>query len=239
MNKNKKVSKERNLFYDFDTDNDSFIEVCEQYKEKGIKKWYFPLLLYDKDLVGVDPFDEENLSLKMKLKIKKEIRINVWYFLRQIVRIPEAGGVTRYKANRGNIALTFCMVNNIDSIEILPRQNGKTIGAISVYEWIYHYATINTNSVFSNKQLADSQLNIKRFNDIKDLFPDYLKSHLDEKEDTDNLGEIRCASNNNVITALSTPRDIASADKLGRGNTTATPWLSIAHFYSNVNLNFF
>jgi len=74
----------------------------------------------------------------------------------------------------------------------------------------------NYNIVFSNKEFADSQLNIKRLKDIKDALPEYLLPHLDEKKDTDNITLIRLESLNNSIKALSTARDSASAMKLGK-----------------------
>lgn len=210
--------------YDFQTKNYSFVKIAKKYKELGRKNWAFPLTLYDEGLQGVDPLDEDNLTTDQKIRILKEIRINIYYYLREVVRVPEAGGVTKYEANRGNMALTFCMKNNIDAIEVLPRQNGKTIGAVCNYSHIFNYSTINTNSSFSNKQLDDSELNIKRYKDIVELLPSYLKTHLDPKNDIDNQRKISINSLNNVLTALSTPNDRPSASKLGRGNTTALPW---------------
>lgn len=204
------------MIYDIKTNNESFIKVCQQLKENGVKNCYFPLTLYDKDLQGIDPFDEANLSLKMKAKIRREISRNIWYYQREIVRIQEPGGVIRYQAHVGNVAQTYLFERNIDFIEELPRQNGKTIGAASNYSWAYHFATINSDMVFSNKQLADSQKNIERFNSITDTLPSYLKSHLNDKKDTNNLSFIRNDMNNNSIRALSTALDEASADKLGK-----------------------
>lgn len=200
------------MIYDFNTKNTSFIKIAKQLKDEGIKNYKFMLQLFDPSIAGLDPHDEENLTLEQKVRIQREVRINPWYFLRECVRIPESGGSIPFQAHRGNIAQSFCLFNNIDVIECLPRQNGKTIGAVSDYLWIYHFATINTNMLFSNKQLADSQLNIKRFNDMTDALPKYLLAHLDEKMDTNNLNNIRCDSTNNTITAMSTAKDEASAD---------------------------
>lgn len=80
------------------------------------------------------------------------------------------------------------------------------------------------DGIFSNKQLADSQLNVARMNNITELLPSYLKSHLNEKKDTDNLDKIRCDSNNNSIRAVPSPKDASSAEKIGRGNTVACIW---------------
>lgn len=200
--------------YDTETKNLSFIKIYKKLKNLGIKNNKFFLWLNDDTLQGVNPYSK-HLTEEQKLRIYNEVCTNYWYYLREVVRIPEAGGITKFKLNRGNLAQSFLMEQNINLIEILPRQQGKTIGADSRYSWVYNFGTINTNMIFGNKQLADSQNNIKRFNDIVDLLPSYLKVHLNPALDTNNLNEISCTETNNDIKALSTPRDINSAEKLG------------------------
>lgn len=212
------------MIYDIETTNESFLEMCEILKNEGITNNKFHLILYDNSLQGVDPFDEKNLTEEQKHRIQIEVQTNCFYFLREIVRIPEAGGFSRFMLHRGNLAQTFCMINNINVIEMLPRQHGKTIGACCVYNWIYNFATKNTNMIFGNKQLPDSKENLKRFKDITEALPSYLKTHLNPKKDTNNLEYIRCFSNNNTIKALPAPNDEAGADKAGRGLTTPIIW---------------
>jgi hypothetical protein len=209
--------------YDTQTKNISFIEMFKFLKSIGIKNNKFFLWLNDPTLQGVDPYDP-NLTNEQKIRIQAEVMTNFWYYLREIVRIPESGGFTHFQMHRANLGQMFLMEHNIDIIEILPRQHGKTIGAVCRYTWVYHYGTINTHMIFSNKQYADSQLNIKRFNDITELLPDYLKTHLNASRDTNNLAQIACDKNNNKIDAMSTARDVASADKLGRGCTVPIIW---------------
>lgn len=209
--------------YDISTKNVSFIKMFKLLKDLGIKNNKFFLWLNDEKLVGVDPYDP-NLSGEKKLRIQTEVMTNFWYYLREIVRIPESGGHVHFQLHRANLGQMFLMENNVDIIEILPRQHGKTIGAVCRYTWVYHFGTINTHMIFSNKQYGDSQLNIKRFNDITELLPDYLKTHLNERNDTNNLAQIACAKNNNKIDAMSTARTISDADKLGRGCTVPLVW---------------
>jgi hypothetical protein len=209
--------------YDYKTKNLSFIKIFKFLKDAGVKNNKFFLQLNDAALQGVDPYDPD-LSDEMKMRVQVEVMNNFWYFLREIIRIPETGGFIQFQLHRANLAQMFMMENNMNMIEVLPRQHGKTIGAVCRYLWVYHFGTINTNMIFSNKQYADSQLNIKRFNDITDLLPAYLKLHLNPKKDTNNLAKISCDANNNTIDAMSTANDIAGADKLGRGNTVPVIW---------------
>ena len=68
---------------------------------------------------------------------------------------------------------------------------------------------------FSNKRLDDSQLNLKRFNNIFEMLPDYLKSHV-SPNDRNNLDYIESAENGNSIKALSSPTTKQNADQLGK-----------------------
>ena len=45
------------VFYQMNTENKSFLEMHYYLKARGIKNNKFHLLLYDKDLAGVDPYD--------------------------------------------------------------------------------------------------------------------------------------------------------------------------------------
>lgn len=212
------------MTYDYKTTNESFIKMYQKLKELGIKNNKFHLILYDDTLLGVDPYDP-NLTLEQQARIYKECVANFWYFIRTVVRVPTPGGPVQYILHRGNLATHFCQLLNINSIECLPRQHFKTYSAVCFYCWIYLYVAQNYNIIFSNKQLDDSQLNIKRLTDLMDGLPDYLKSHLDESKDTSNINMIRIDASNCVIKALSTGRDRASADKLGRGLTVPMAWL--------------
>ena len=101
------------MIFDFQTKNESFIELAFELKNEGIRNWKFFLLLLDEELVGVDPYDP-NLSESMKLKIQREIMNNYWYYIREVVRIPEPGGWTYYKLNKLNLAISFCMELNLN-----------------------------------------------------------------------------------------------------------------------------
>ena len=57
--------------------------------------------------------------------------INFWYFIREVVVIPQSGAATtggaRYKLHRGNLALNFGFILNWNMFLELPRQHGKTV----------------------------------------------------------------------------------------------------------------
>lgn len=211
--------------YDILTPNESFIEMHTQLKSMGIKNNKFFLILYDETLQGVDPCDEKNLTEDQKIRIQIEVQRNFWYYIREVIRIKESGGFCHYGLHLGNLAQNYCMLNDINVIELLPRQHGKTIGAVCFYTWVFHFATENSNLMFGNKAVGDAEENLKRFKDTTELLPSYLKRHLNVKDDTDNVQHIRCAANNNTIKLLKAASDPNSADKAGRGLTVPIIWI--------------
>lgn len=219
---------------DFDTSNASFIAMASILKRKGIKNWAFFLKLYDEDLVGVDPYDP-NLSNEYRLKIIMECKKNMWYFVREVMRIPAPGDPMKFKLHRGNLALLWACVNNIPVYEILPRQHGKTWAVISYALWTFNYASDYTNMLFMNKQLGDSQLNLKRLKDARELLPAYMrmdKMETSKGELKENRGNVNSMNNalHNEISVKASARNPIAADELGRGMTVAWVWIDEVAF---------
>ena len=122
-----------NITYHISTTNQSFLDMHYYLKERGIKNNAFFLAIFDTDLIGVDPRDPR-LPFEMKKKVLAECYRNFWYFIREVVRIPVQGGAIGngipYKLTRGNLALNWACINNINFFLELPRQHGKTISEI-------------------------------------------------------------------------------------------------------------
>lgn len=67
-----------NVTYQYNTKNQSFIDMHNFLKNvKGIKNNSFFLVLYDSDLLNVDPRDSR-LNIYMKKKILAECMRNFW-----------------------------------------------------------------------------------------------------------------------------------------------------------------
>ena len=203
----------RKVFYDINTKNVSFIKLYKLLKDLGIKKNKFHLTLYDKDLAGVDPHDPD-LSIEMKAKIMNEVKINFWYFIREVVRIPVAGGVKSYEIHRGNLAISWCLYNDLKAIIELPRQNYKSISIAIYYLWAFSYGTINSEMMLMNKKFEDSKTNLKRIREIRDKLPLYLQ--VIDPKDKSNVTEQMSYVTRNVLVAKSTANDVTAADGLGK-----------------------
>ena len=83
-------SKYVNIYYQTNTQNQSFMDMHYYLKAKGIKNNKFHLLLYDKDLAYIDPHDP-TLPPQMKQKVFLECQRNFWYYIREVVRVQSQG----------------------------------------------------------------------------------------------------------------------------------------------------
>ena len=108
------------------TQNTTFKHLAVVFKRLGVQNNLFHLALHDPDLANYDPHNLKDPSRELRLRILREAQDNIWYYLREVVRIPAQGGdPIRFEANRGNIAMTWCYYNNIDYMSVMPRQTGK------------------------------------------------------------------------------------------------------------------
>lgn len=219
------------IYYQRSTSNHSFVEMSNYLKSIGIRNNRFMLGLLDPELAQVDPHDP-NLPASIKQRILLECIHNIWYFLREVVRIPAAGQPSKFILNRGNMAFIYLASMNINTINIQPRQTGKTIGAACHCLYVYNYRTVNTHIPFLNKEQRDSKLNLSRVREIRDLLPPYLR--FDAVFSINNAGKkvkvpntamfMENAINRNRFQTYAKARNELSAANLLRGQTFPLLW---------------
>ncbi len=242
QNQNTIVAK---VYYQYETSNQSFRDMHYYLKEKGIQNNSFFLILLDPDLAGVDPRDPR-LNSFMKQKVLLECMRNYWYFIREVVRIPDQGGAvgsgSRYKLHRGNLALNFGFMLNWNMFLELPRQQGKTISALCRYLWEFNFGSTNSESVFFNKKHEDSKLNLQRMKDIRATLPAYLQMSEAYGNDgkklraTNSVETLQHPTNGNKIKTTPAARNKIAANSLARGTTVPRIWFDEYAFipYNNI-----
>lgn len=211
-----------------ETTNQSFIDMHYYLKLKGVQNNDFFLALFDTGLAGVDPRDP-SLPSHMKARILNECRINYWYFLREVIRIPTQGGTvgsgSRYKLHRGNLAMNFLFVLNFNQFVEMPRQHGKTTAALVRYLWVYNFGTSNSEIMFMHKDHTGSKKNLKELKALRDALPSYLQmssavnSEGKKLKVPNTIVMIQHPFNNNKITTFPSARTRDAANNLGRGST--------------------
>jgi len=224
--------KKRKPIYDFHTRNQSFLDVYVDLKKLGIKNNKFFLVLYDKDLIGVNPF-QEILPLELQLKIQFETLINPWYWLREICRIPEdgspieIGGGSPFLLDRNSAATWWCFLHGIAHYGSKPRQCGKTQDAISKFNYCYHYGSAASTILFFNKDAALSKTNLYRLKCQRDMMPAFMQMKIDIRDDgtmlkeIDNITTMRNPVNGNTIKVMPKANSPDMATRLGRGETSS------------------
>lgn len=200
------------------TKNKSFLNLAAKYREMGIKNHLFLLALYDTSLADVDPHDE-NLPEVYKLRVLKECRRNIWYYFREVIRVPQKGGaVIHFRAHRSNIAVLWCVVAGVAVYMEQIRQTGKTTTMSSLVNYIINIYGDNSSI---NWLTRDDSLRVKTMGDIKDIMdclPDYCK--LQTNKDRANTSELEVTALKNNL-KIHVPRSSEKeADKLGRGFTS-------------------
>ena len=242
-NVNTGAPQQFNIYYHMSTNNKSFLEMHQFLKDRGIQNNKFMLVLLNPELARIDPRDP-NLPMPYRALVLRECLSNPWYFFREIIRVPQEGqaaGVP-FQLNRGNLALLFCLMLNMNIYLELPRQTGKTIGAVCWYLYLYNFGTQNSQMSFLNKKLDDAKLNLQRLKNIRDLLPSYLK--MDSAYSADgtklkarsNVESMQHVLNNNNIKTMPSARSANAAASLLRGQTTPIIYMDEYAFmpYNNI-----
>lgn len=138
-------------YYDFGTKNESFLLTCKELKALGIKKWYqclevkFPQF----NVQDMDPYDE-NLSGEDIGKLVLECRENIWFYAREVHRVPAKGAPHpyRFELQRAAHAAIWCYDHSIDFILNQPRQTHKTTTAIMLSQHSFIFLMNNVDIPF-------------------------------------------------------------------------------------------
>jgi len=223
-----------NAIIDYKTSNRSFLEISEIYKRMGKKNHAFPLALHDKALQGVDPYDYTKLTEELIGRIIQEIKVNPWYFFREIARAPSPAGPVpiRFKANRGNIAIYWNFFNHITPYAVFIRQTGKSFSIGMLIEGLLKFWCANTDI---NMLTKDDQLRANTVELIKgfmDELPFYLK--MSSKTDKRNNQAITVDLMGNKLTTHVAQSSEKAARNTGRGLTTPIIYIDEYAYVKNI-----
>lgn len=200
---------------DYNTTNRSFLRMSLVLKKMGIKNNYFFLSLLDRSLAGLDPHSS-NLTIEEKAKIIQECKLNVWYFIREVVRIPVVGdekGI-QFQLNRGNLAFVWSFMNDIDTGLIMPRQTGKTYGTQVIVCYMMYVLGTNLDIGMFTKDSALVQDNVSRLKQLRDGLPKWMITKT--VSDSERKEGLTYAALNNAYKTFTSANDIQGAYKLGR-----------------------
>jgi len=224
------------IIIDTKTKNESFLRMSLLLKRMGIKNNKFFLALHDRELQGVDPHDP-NISNAMKMKIAFECRRNIWYFLREVVRISAQGGpAIPYKLDRANLALTWLFLNRYDILLVQPRQTGKTISSLVLTAYVMYIEGYNITLSMLTKDRILRQENVSRLKDLRDSLPSWLVSK--SRSDADNKEGLTYTQLKNKYLTFVAQSEVTAAYNLGRGLTSALLHFDEPSTFKNFNVSY-
>lgn len=218
------------------TKNTSWLRMAALYKSMKVENYFFHLALIDRDLEYIDPYDYENLTLELQVKIRKECVINPWYYLREIARIkPQASNkLIPVRANRGNLSLWWLFLNHITVFLMQIRQTGKSVSSDKIIEWVLDFGGVNTTIALYTKDDDLRVANVGRIKGSRKLVPDFLYAHT--SKDTDNTFEVTNKTLDNSIKTFVAQKDKSAANNRGRGMTVPIVWGDEGPFAPNVDV---
>jgi len=201
------------------TKNESFLRLARLLKYMGIKNHAFMLALHNPLLKNIDPHDP-NLTEEQKAMVIEECKVNFWYFIREVVRVPPPAGnkPILFRANRANIAMYWLFFNHITSYLIQPRQTGKSLSLNILHAWLITIGAVNIDDSILTKDDKLRAKTSKAIREIVDYLPPYLK--MITKKDIKNSEKITVKALNNMVNLYVGRNDPKAADNVGRGMTT-------------------
>ena len=218
------------MIYDWDTKNESALQLYQQLKDIGIQNNKMHLVLLDEGLKDIDIFDD-NLPIEWVDRVIDEILNNAWFYYREVVRIPkEDGTLVPFRFDIGSYATIRLKFLGFDTYNEKPRQTGKTVEAMVTAGLSFNLLSENAGMQlfhFDDKKVKENLNEIKRY---LSYLPKYLQIYTYMKEEKDGDIKIKAIPTtargtstfenrmmNNKIIAGTAGNNETTADKAGRG----------------------
>ncbi|MBR5296615.1 MAG: hypothetical protein IKU29_01950 [Parabacteroides sp.] len=180
-----KIVRINNRYYDFGTTNESFLQTAAELKTLGIKNWYFMLeVKYPQiGVQDIDPYDP-NISKENQGKIHIESKANIWFWLREVARVPAQGAPQPFRVGltRASCAATWCYSHNIDFMLCQPRQTWKTTIVLLLITYAFIYELKNVSIPFMHLKESDTLRNAEMLRDYITTLPPYMNPWYGKKQ---------------------------------------------------------
>ena len=203
---------------DFTTKNKTWLKFAHTLKAMGIANHLFHLSVLDPRVIGLDPHSTE-LTLEEKGIIAQETKLNIWYSLREVQRVPATAGLeaSHFRANKANICMYWMFLNHVTLILVMLRQRGKSLSVDMLTIWLTEFAGHNLKINGSTKDDALRAVNIRRLREIDKELPSWMQKQ--GRFDSRNLEEFTVMALGNSIRYTLPQKSKKQAEMSGRGST--------------------
>ena len=219
---------------DTKTTNESWVRMASVLKAMHVKNYYFFLTLLQPSLQGVDPHST-TLTMVQKTAIRLECQYNIWYFFREVARIPNGNSPLQFRLGRPVLAMLWAFCCGIDFALIMPRQIGKSVAIDLLDIWLLNFYYQNTKMFLYTKDAPLRKLTIERIKDTQKLLPPWLNPT--NKKDADNNEVITCVARGNQLNTAVGHAVAFNARNVGRGHTYPFVHVDEGPFIANVQIS--
>lgn len=164
-------------YYDFGTQNQTFIQTAYELKTLGIKNFYFMLEVKYPQLgvQDIDPY-KPNITSEEIGKVLLECKANPWYFFREVTRVPARGAPQPFRAylHRASCAMVWCFIHNIDFMVCQPRQTYKTTWVLILTTYAFIFDLNKAEMPFMHLDEKNVLRNAEMFRDYVCALPPYM-----------------------------------------------------------------
>ena len=215
------IVKINGKYYDFGTKNQSFLQTAAELKALGIKNWYFMLEVKYPQLgvQDIDPYDQK-ITKENQGKIHIESKANLWFWLREVARIPAQGAPQPFLVGltRASCAATWCYLHNIDFMLCQPRQTWKTTIVLLLITYAFIYELKNVTIPFMHLKEADTLRNAEMLREYIITLPPYMNPWYGKKQ-LPGLKSLKYEEHGTSIKILSSAESEVKAKDKMRGMT--------------------
>ena len=219
----------------YSTVNKSWCRLAGVFNAMGIKNSLFHLALHDPRLKDIDP-QSASLTQDEITMIIDECTENPWYFIREVIRIPNPGGLEpmMFKASRANISLVWLFYNHLTTLLIQPRQTHKSGSVEALMVTLMTVGCVNTNISLLTKDDSLRVSAVTRIKALIDALPKYLQIRV--RGDANNTEKITLNEVGNTFNTAVSQLSKKAALKLGRGMTTVINHIDEFAFIENLSI---
>ena len=226
------------MIYDLNTSNESFITFAKFLKKKGVKNYASHLILYDEDLVGVNPLSDDLTDIQ-KAKVYAELTINPWYYFREVTRFDNGTkeGV-QFECHIGSYMIIWSHIKNLNTFTVLSRQLGKTTSHVAWFAWLMMFGVENQFIVFSLQEHTAKKTVLSKWRWYIDILPEWLKSLVTSYSDQNSTEEKSLTKTKNKILCFGGAVNGDGADRSARSFTSGNLLMDEVAFFK-FNKDFF
>lgn len=142
--------------------NTSFVEMCKALNRMGVKNYDFMMKTNDPDLEAIMMYHQapyESIELDY---IVEECENNIWFFLREIAKIPQIDISEEFKLNEMNMAAIFCLEAGQSVYINSPRETFKTTSMLC---WLAYKLAFKPETFTEINLIGGKPTNVKHLYD--------------------------------------------------------------------------